>query len=152
MRAFLLLCLFLVACGGGGDPVRERAASVQSVEGFSRASPAFCKDWEGVWIPVDVDEPCYEGARRVKNLYLHSDDSSKWLALTQNTAYAPVLTTLMDGSTGYAMQITHQQGQNLSPFFYTSSGSEPGAQAPSLFASRVDIRFTSGEAAHLLLI
>ena len=144
MRLVLLLCMFLVACGGGGEPVRERPASVQSVEGFSRASTAYVLDCEGVWIPLDVDEPGYIGGCRVKNLYLHSDEPAKWLTFTQRTAYAQVLTQLPNGSAGYALQITHAQGQTLSPFFYTIQGGEPGSHPASLFASRVDIRFTSG--------
>lgn len=136
-RLLCLLALLLAACGGGGESApREHA---QAVEGtFSRASVAYVQDFEGVWIPLDVDEPGYPGMRRVKNLYLNSGDATKWKFLAVSNASFTAL-----GGVG---TITHQAGQNGSPYFYSYTGrnSDPGDQPPSYFASRLSFRITSG--------
>ena len=136
-RLLCLLALLLAACGGGGDSApREHA---QAIEGtFSRASVAYVLDCEGTWIPLDVDEPGYIGGCRVKNLYLNSGDATKWKFLAVSNASFSAL--------GEVGTITHQAGQNGSPYFYSYTGrnSDPGDQLPSYFASRLSFRITSG--------
>lgn len=146
MRALLLL-LLLAGCGGtdqreygtGSDTFRERPLTLSSaIAGFSRASPAFVLDWEGVWIPLDVDEPGYVGARRVKNLYLNSEDPSLW----EHVVFTSDNSASIDGD---GMLIHHATGQRGSPYFCNEEdGAEPGDQEPSLFASRAEVQVVSG--------
>lgn len=148
-RLLLLLSLLLAACGGadqreygtGSDTFREQPLALDIAGTFSRASPAFVQDWEGVWIPLDVDEPGFIGARRVKNLYLHSDSPAQWehLLLTSDST-----TTLEPTS----IVIHHAAGQRGSPYLCNKKdGDEPGVQMPSIFGSRADVQVIAGPTA-----
>lgn len=146
MRMILCLLLILAGCGGsdqreygtGSDTFREQPLALDFAGTFSRASPGFVLDWEGVWIPLDVDEPGFVGARRVKNLYLNSEDPTRW----EHVVFTSDNTATIDGD---GMLIHHATGQRGSPYFCNEEdGLEPGDQEPALFASRAEVQVISG--------
>lgn len=167
--SFALLAILSVAgCGGsdGGDEgIQARRLSAvarssttgnsatatpeESIKGFSysRGGPAFVLDWEGTWLPLEANEVGFTGARRVKNLFLNSDNAAAWLLLADGqSSYAAVNSTIPGGLPGVVLQISHAAGQNGSPYICNYlSGSEPGLQPPSLFASRLWFRQTAGD-------
>lgn len=140
--ASLIILAFLLAGCGGGSAVTSNEETKQAVKvfeesGFRRASAAWVQDWEGVWIPLDVNEPGYTGGRRVKNLYLYSDEPAKWIHSVPDTKS----TTSVDGD---GLLILHAEGQNGSPYLCNSLGDEPGPQMASLFASRAEVSVIAG--------
>lgn len=140
MSRLLCLLVLLVAACGGGEPAPEygHRENPASVETFSRDSTAYVLDWEGVWLPLDVNEPGYVGARRVKNLFLHSDDPTRW----EHVVFTSDNSASIDGD---GMLIRHATGQRGSPYFCNEEdGREPGTQAPALFASRAELQAVDG--------
>mgnify|MGYP003439684830 FL=1 len=148
MKRWLLILLMLAGCGGSDpreygpevDTFRERPLSLDIAGTFSRASPGYVRDWEGVWIPLDVDEPGFTGARRVKNIFLHSGDPTKW------DRFLPSLSSNTPEFVGEKLRIHHAEGQRGSPYVCNFGGPKADSQPPTIFAARAMIQIVSGPA------
>jgi len=160
----------LAACGGSGPSAtesvqqpqmetRERAQAqitgtlLQSVDlhtrtealAYSRPSAGSVLDYDGVWLPLDANEPGFTGARRVKNIFLWSEDPTKWTLLADGSSSWSFVTTDLNGNAQSALRVAHAIGQTGSPFIMQLFGAEPGPRAPGLFASRLALKQVSGQ-------
>lgn len=162
----LTLSTVLASCGGSSDvedqPPQAHASRVvaktsgrlifsadlrTALDGFSyvRASPSTVQDYDGVHLPLVVNEPGFAGGRRVKNEFLYSDEPLRWFLLSDGAStYDNTGTAEFEGKQIGILRVYHADGQTGAPYVQQRFSAEPGSRPPSLFTSRFMLRQTEG--------
>lgn len=165
LHAPVLACLVAAGCGGGStadtapsaariDRTATRPAAATLVSAplataldgfaFARPSTAMVSDQDGVWLPLEPNEPGFSGARRVKNLFLWSEDPTRWNLLSDGASSWSFATADFTGTPISVLRVRHAPGQTGAPYVIQPFSGEPGSRLPGLFASRFEMRQTSG--------
>lgn len=117
------------------------------LDGFTHARPSQSTvlDYDGVHLPLAVNEPGFLGGRRVKNEFLYSDQPSRWMLGSDGaSSYDNMATGEFEGKAIGVLRIHHAEGQKGAPAVGQIFGVEPGSRPPALFTSRFMLRQTEG--------
>ena len=121
------------------------------LDGFTylRPSQSTVQDYDGVHLPLDMNEPGFFGGRRVKNEFLNSDQPTRWLLSSDGaSSYDESATADFEGKPIGVLRVHHAEGQTGAPFIRQVFGAEPGSKPPALFTSRFMLRQTEGVVGH----